>query len=141
MFFIFTFVGLLLIGFSACQQQPKPEEKETPTMEEALKEQAPADPNDFTVNPLAGSVISLDDAVAGSTEPLNIDVAAKNAQLGALILFSANGTNYVVINKADNKYAGKALAEMAGKKVNLFGLVKPVNGVNFFIMEKMEEAK
>jgi len=137
---IFTFLGLFMLGFTACDKKAEPEKQDVPTIEEAIEEMQ-ADPNDFTVNPLQGAVVLMDHSVAGSTAPLTADIAKKAANDGGLILFEANGQKYIVVYKADSKYAGKLLAEMAGKKIALFGMTKQANGLNFFIMDKMEEVQ
>ncbi len=137
---IFTFLGLFMLGFTACDKKAEPETKDVPTMEEALEE-TQIDPNDFTVNPLQGAVVLMDHVVAGSTAPLTVDLAKKAANDGGLILFEANGEKYFVVYKADSKYAGKVLAEMAGKKIALYGMTKEAYGMKFFIMDKMEEVQ
>lgn len=135
---IFTIIGF--VTFSACQEKPKPETiDETPTMEQALQEAG--DPNDFTANPLVGELVSLDHATKGDLAPLTPEVAAKVIKDGGILTFKVENARYIVLNKADNSYAAASLAPMAGKKIALYGMSKLVNGVSFFIMEKMEEAK
>lgn len=135
---MFTFAGLLI--FTACGEKPKPEKAdETPTMEQVLAEAQ--DPNDFTVNPFVGELVSLDNATKGDNSALTADAAAKMAADGNMLVVKGKDIYYIVINKADNTYAASALAPMAGKQIALYGMAKVVNGVNFFVMEKMEEAK
>jgi|YNPMSStandDraft_1061717.scaffolds.fasta_scaffold00638_11 hypothetical protein len=138
---ILMILSVLMIVLVACKEQPKPEELEkTPTMEEALKQAQ--DPNDFTQNPLVGELVSMDLAAQGNNNPLS-DVATANKMVkdGAFIVFKAGEAYYVVLNKNDYTYNVEPLAQLAGKKIALYGMVKNVSGVNFFLMEKAEEAK
>lgn len=134
---IFTILGF--ITFSACQEKPKPEKVEPPTMEQALTEAA--DPNDYTVKPLVGELISLDNATKGDVTALTPTSAAKMAKDGAMLVFKSNTSYFIVLNKVDNTYAAANIAPLAGKNIALYGMAKVVNGVSFFMMDKVEEAK
>lgn len=137
---MFAFLGLFV--FSACQEKPKPEQVEkTPTMEQVLTETA--DPNDFTEKPLVGELVSIDMATKGDNAPLaTADAVTKSIKDGAMIVFKADNSNYyIVVNKSEFLYSPEMFAPLAGKKIALFGMAKAVNGVNFFIAEKIEESK
>lgn len=134
--------GVLMLGVNSCQQEQKqPEKTEVAVQKEEPKVETTVDPNDFTKTPLAGEIVSLDNAVKNDNAVLTPESAKKIADQGGLLVVSANGKFYMILNKADNSSAIKNLAEMAGKKVNFFGMAKEVNGINFFMMEKMEEVK
>ncbi len=138
---ILLFLAVLMVVVSACKEQPKPEQLEkTPTMEEALKQTQ--DPNDFTQTPLTGELINLDLAAQGNNTPLaDVQAATKMFKNGAFLLFKSAETYYVVIDKNDNTYAVEKIIPLVGKKIALYGMAKQVSGINFFILEKAEEAK
>lgn len=135
------FIAAFMFVIVACKEQPKPEQLEkTPTMEEALKQAQ--DPNDYTQKPLVGELISMDLAAQGNNTPLaDPATVTKMAKDGAFIVFKAGEAYYIVLNKNDYNYNIEPLAQFAGKKIALYGMVKPVSGINFFLMEKVEEAK
>ena len=137
---MFAFLGVLI--FSACQEKPKPEQiEETPTMEQALEEVG--NPNDFTEKPLVGELVSIDMATKGDNAPLaTAEALNKSMKNDELIVFKGDNSNYyIVVSQNDFIYSPSAFASLAGKKIALFGTAKEVNKVNFFILEKMEEAK
>ncbi len=134
---IFTLIGF--VTFTACQEKPKPETMDqTPTLEETLTE---ANPNDFTVTPLVGELISMDAALKGDVTALTPESAGKMAGAGAMMVFKVNTAYYIVVDKTTNMVVTNNLASLAGKNIALYGTTNTVNGINFFIMDKMEEAK
>lgn len=134
------FIGILMFGTQACQQEAKqPAVQEQVEVKQAEATPA-ADPNDFTTTPLAGSVVCLD-AKLDPKNAVNEDTAVKMAKMGSFYAVEANGKTYVVINKADNTSVAEKLAENINKKINLFGMAKEVDGINFFMLDKMEVAQ